>query len=141
MNEKANQTGTSVDVDVLMSELRAQVAKKKAAGLYAVDALAEEPTSCNVPFRSEDLAELAKLAEIYVDLEVTRSTKRYVAAPVGRVKSGLVRATSQPLQDVADRATSFHLALLSYVSMLAQELESLRAELNALRGSDEQTTG
>lgn len=121
------------DVQRLMAELEARVAAKKAAGLYSVDALAAPAPHDGEPLNVDDLVEVAKLAELEIDLQVARSTKRHVGKAVTQMKGGLVRATSQPLQDLADRGTAFNLALLSYVTVLSQEVARLTNELEGLK--------
>jgi hypothetical protein len=129
-------TGSAVDpaVSELMREIEERVARKRAAGLYSVEALQGSNARDDEPFLPDELVEVAKVAEITVDVGVTASTKPGVGKAVGKVKEGLVRATSQPLRDVADRSTAFNLALLSYVTQLSQEVVALRAEVKALRG-------
>lgn len=122
----------NADVDALMTEIRRRVADKKAAGLYSVDALFEGTPTDREPFRAEDLAELAKLASIETNLRLARSTKPGIGQAVGKAKAGLVKATSQPLIDVADKATGFNMALLGYVVQMAQELALLRDEVQRL---------
>lgn len=129
------------DVAALMGEVRRRVAEKKAAGLYTVDSLFDEGSNTTEPFHAEDLADIAKLAAIEPNLALARSTKPGVGQVVGKAKSGLVRATSQPLLDLADRSTSFNLALLGYVTEMAQELATLRAEVDRLRGVDDGGVG
>lgn len=119
-----------------MADLKARVADKKAAGIYSVDALAAPPAVEETPLLPDDLVEVAKLAEIEIDLQVAQSTKRHVGKAVTHVKGGLVRATSQPLQDLADRTSAFNLALLNYVTLLSQEVVRLRKELDQAQGPD-----
>ena len=115
------------EVAALMQQIEERVAEERAAGLYSVDALQVSNARAEQPFLPDELVEVAKLAEIDPDLGVAASTKRGVGKLVGKVKSGLVRATSQPLRDAADRSTAFNLALLSYVTQLSQEVVALRA--------------
>jgi len=116
-----------------MEQVRRRVAEKKAAGLYAIDALAEpSPTSRLEPYGAEDLAEVARLAEVMPDFQLAQSTKRGVGGLVTRMKSGLSRATSQPLIGLGDQQSRFNATLLSYISELAQEVAALRAEVKAL---------
>jgi len=125
-------------VRALMDEIEERVARKRAAGLYSVDALQTPNSRAEEPFLPDELVEVAKVAEIQVNLGLAGSTKPGVGKAVGKVKEGLVRATSQPLRDVADRSTAFNLALLSYVTQLSQEVVALRAEVDALREADEE---
>lgn len=120
------------DADALIAELQERVAAKKQAGLYSLDEIAVTESAVE-PFRAEELGELAAAAEITPDFRLAQSTKRGVGAVVGKTKSGLVRATSQPLANVADQATAFNLALLGYVSALSQEVAELRGELDRIR--------
>jgi hypothetical protein len=125
------------EVAALMQQIEERVAAKRAAGLYSVDALQVSNARAEQPFLPDELVEVAKLAEIAPDLGVAASTKPGIGKAVGKVKSGLVRATSQPLRDAADRSTAFNLALLSYVTQLSQEVVALRAEVTALRQAAE----
>ncbi len=117
----------------LMREIEERVSRKRAAGLYSVDALQSQNARADEPFLPDELVEIAKIAEIPVNTGLVTSTKPGVGKAVGKVKEGLVRATSQPLRDVADRSTAFNMALLSYVTQLSQEVMALRAEVEALR--------
>ena len=123
----------AANIDALIAALEERVAAKKKAGLYSLDEMAvlHSPTE---PFRAEELAELSVAAEITPDFRLAQSTKRGVGKVVGKTKSGLARATSQPLTNVADQATAFNLALLGYVSALSQEVADLRRDLDQIRG-------
>ena len=117
-----------------MDEVRRRVAEKKAAGLYSLDALADpSPTSGVEPYRATDLAEIARRVDVMPDFQLAESTKRGVGSVVTKVKSGLSRATSQPLIGMGDQQSRFNALLLSYVSELAQEVAVLRAEVEALK--------
>ena len=125
----------------LMKEIEERVRRKRAAGLYSVDALQARNARPEEPFLADELVEVAKIAEIPVNTGLATSTKPGVGKAVGKVKEGLVRATSQPLRDVADRASTFNLALLSYVTQLSQEVVALRPEVEALRSDGEMGSG
>ena len=117
-----------------MDEVRRRVAEKKAAGLYSLDAMAEpSPTSGVEPYGAADLAEVARHVDVMPDFQLAQSTKRGVGTVVTKVKSGLSRATSQPLIGMGDQQSRFNAMLLSYVSELAQEVAVLRAEVEALK--------
>lgn len=128
--------GQAEEVARVMDDIRRRVAEKRAAGLYSVDALAADRARPIEPFRADDLAEVARLADVMPDFGLVRSTKPGVGVVVGKAKSGLVRATSQPLIGVADRASGFNAALIGYVAELAQEVASLRAEVDRLIGGE-----
>lgn len=117
----------------LMAELERRVAEKRAAGLYSIDALFDGRQSHADPFRADEIVELARLAEVTPDMGLAISTKPGVGKAVGVVKQQMVRATSQPLMDLADRTSAFNLALLSLITEMAQELTALRAQLSALQ--------
>ncbi len=134
--DSENGNATDPAVNELMKEIEERVARKRAAGLYSVDALQTPNARGEEPFLPDELVEVAKAAEIQVNLGLAGSTKPGVGKAVGKVKEGLVRATSQPLRDVADRSTAFNLALLSYVTQLSQEVVALRAEVESLREGD-----
>lgn len=121
------------EVARLMKGLRERAAAKRAAGLYSVDALKEDPARVTQPVFAEELAELYALGEIDVNLEAARSTKKHIGSIVGKVKGLLVRATSQPLEELSSKSTTFNMALVVYVGSLAEELAVLRAELELLR--------
>jgi len=127
------------EVVELMQEIQERVAHKRAAGLYSVDALQGVNARGDEPFLPDELVEVAKIAEIPVNTGLVTSTKPGVGKAVGKVKEGLVRATSQPLRDVADRSSAFNMALLSYVTQLSQEVMALRAEVEALREASGET--
>ena len=121
-----------------MEEVRQRVATKKAAGLYSIDALAEPSATSGVePYAAADLAEVARLVDVMPDFELAQSTKRGVGNVVTKLKSGLSRATSQPLMGMGDQQSRFNATLLSYVSELAQELALLRAEVETLKAGKE----
>jgi hypothetical protein len=124
------------EVARVMDDIRRRVAEKRAAGLYSVDALAADRPRPIEPFRADDLAEVARLADVMPDFGLVRSTKPGIGVVVGKAKSGLVRATSQPLIGVADRASGFNAALIGYIAELAQEVASLRAEVDRLTGEE-----
>ena len=123
------------EIAVLMDELRARVEQKRAAGLYAVDDIQEGPSGERVPFRAEALAQVADLAEISPNLDGVGSTRAGVGAAVGKAKSVLARATSQPLIGMADQSTAFNAVLVAYISQLAQEVADLRDEVDRLSGA------
>ena len=116
----------------LMDDIRRRVAEKKAAGLYSVDVVAADVASHIEPFRADELADVARMADVMPDFGLVRSTKPGVGAVVSRVKGGLSRATSQPLIGVADQASGFNAALIGYIAELAQEVASLRAQVDDL---------
>jgi len=125
-----------MEIDVLMAEVERRVAEKKAAGMYAIDALVSPTPSADVqPFAVGDLAELALLVDVIPDFELARSTKRGIGGIVSRLKSRLSRATSQPLIGMGDQQSQFNASLLSYLTELAQEVAVLRAEVAGLKGS------
>jgi hypothetical protein len=123
----------TADVEALMDEVRRRVARKREAGLYAIDNLASDRGLKNEPFRADDLAEVARMADVNPNFLLAKSTKPAVGVVVSKVKSGLTRATSQPLIGVADQATGFNNALIGYIAELAQEVAALRDEVDRLR--------
>ena len=122
------------DVKQLMDELTRRVDEKRAAGLYAVDDIREPASDPDVPYLAEQLAGVADLAEISPNLDGVGSTRRGVGMAVGKTKSVLARATSQPLIGVADQSTAFNANLVSYLSQLAQEVARLRERVAQLEG-------
>ena len=120
------------EIAELMDELRRRVDEKRAAGLYAVDEIREPASDPTEPFLAEQLAHVADLAEIAPNLTGVGSTRRGIGTAVGKTKSALTRATSQPLIGVADQATAFNAVLVSYLAQLAQEVASLRSEVDRL---------
>jgi hypothetical protein len=121
------------DVKALMDEVRHRVAEKRAAGLYAIDTIAGDRGRLSAPFRADDLADVSRLADIYPDFGLVKSTKPGVGSMVSKAKSGLSRATSQPLLGVADQTSGFNNALIGYIAELAQEVAALRDEVDRLR--------
>jgi hypothetical protein len=121
------------NTEALMDELRKRVEMKKAAGLYALDGLSL-PQPSTEPFRADELTSLARAAVLSPDLNLAQSTRGGVGKVVTKTKVSLARATSQPLTHVADQATAFNLALLAYVTELAQEVAYLRERLDEIDG-------
>lgn len=120
------------EITEMMEELQRRVDAARAAGLYAVDDLREPVAAGREPFHAEELAQLGDLAEISPNLTGVGSTRRGVGMAVGRTKSVLARATSQPLIGVADQATAFNSVLVAYLSQLAQEVARLRERVAVL---------
>lgn len=133
MKRGGMERDSTADVEALMGEVRRRVAEKRASGLYAIDSIAQDRGRTNAPYRADDLADVARLADVYPDFSLVKSTKPGVGSVVGKMKSGLSRATSQPLLGVADQASGFNNALVGYIAELAQEVAALRAEVNTLR--------
>lgn len=117
----------AVDREALMREIHRRVAEKKARGAYSLDALSTPAALAGRPFQPEVLAELGRLVEISPNLHLARSNRRGLGAIVSRVKSTLTRATSQPVIDTANQASSFNALLLAYVIDLGAEVERLRS--------------
>ncbi len=128
-----NETTGSDDIDreALMASIRQRVEIKRASGLYTVDALAESTRVDMTPYRPDELADLGRLVEIAPDLALARSDRSGIGKIVGGVKTGLVRATSQPLLDTAEQASTFNALLLAYVTELSAEVMRLRTALEA----------
>ena len=126
--------GTDEDGGVadLMATLRQRVAAKKAQGLYSLDGLASRSGSDLEPFNVQELIWLDEVAAITPDLGLAQSTKPGIGSVVGKAKSNLTRATSQPLLDLAVRQSQFNAALLSYLTELAQEVTTLRERVRHL---------
>lgn len=122
------------EIAELMEELQRRVDANRAAGLYAVDDIREAASDPRMPYMAEELAQLGDLAEIAPNLQGVGSTRRGVGMAVGKTKSVLARATSQPLIGVADQATAFNSVLVAYLSQLAQEVARLRDEVARLEG-------
>ncbi len=120
------------EIAALMDELARRVDEKRAAGLYAVDDMQQPSSDPREPFLAEELAHVADLAEIAPNLEGVGSTRAGVGVAVGKAKSVLARATSQPLIGVADQTTAFNSVLISYISQLAQEVAALREQVDRL---------
>ena len=126
---------TDGQVSDLMAEIRGRVAAKKAAGLYSVDGFALPDGRDEEPFRVDELIMLDEVATITPDMSLVRSTKPGIGGAVGKAKGALVRATSQPVLDLAVRQSQFNAALLSYLVDLAQEVTALRARIALLEGA------
>jgi hypothetical protein len=119
-------------VDDLLAAIRDRVAKKQAEGLYTLDGLTGPEGRDVEPFRLQELLWLDEVAEITPDMGLVQSTKPGVGAVVGKAKGALSRATSQPLLDLAVRQSQFNAALLTYLTMMGQEVEVLRARVAEL---------
>ena len=117
------------DRDALMAAIRRRVAEKKASGAYTVDALTTPASRPGRPFQPDTLAELGRMIEVTPNLALARSSRRGVGVLVGKVKTALTRATSQPLLDTADKTSAFNALLLSYVIELGAEVERLRSAI------------
>ncbi len=124
------------DVDDLLRVIRERVAEKQARGLYSLDGLSVPDGRDVEPFQFQELLWLDEVADVAPDMNLVRSTKPGVGGVVGKAKATLARATSQPLLDVAARQTQFNVAVLSYLTMLGQEVEALRARVTDLEGDE-----
>ncbi len=120
------------DVEDLLQTIRERVAEKQAQGLYSLDGLVGAEGQDVEPFRLQELLWLDEVAEITPDMGLVQSTKPGVGAVVGKAKGALTRATSQPLLDLAVRQSQFNAALLTYLTMMGQEVEVLRARVAEL---------
>ncbi len=120
------------DVEDLLQTIRERVAEKQAQGLYSLDGLVGAEGQDVEPFRLQELLWLDEVAEITPDMDLVQSTKPGVGAVVGKAKGALTRATSQPLLDLAVRQSQFNAALLTYLTMMGQEVEVLRARVAEL---------
>ncbi len=120
------------DVEDLLQTIRERVAEKQAQGLYSLDGLVGAEGQDVEPFRLQELLWLDEVAEITPDMELVQSTKPGVGAVIGKAKGVLTRATSQPLLDLAVRQSQFNAALLTYLTMMGQEVEVLRARVAEL---------
>ena len=135
---RARKRDDTADVQALMDEVRRRVAEKRAAGLYAIDAIASDRGRVNAPYRADDLADVSRMADIYPNFSLAKSTKPGIGSLVSKTKGALSRATSQPLIGVADQTSGFNNALVGYIAELAQEVAALRDEVDRLRA---QTNG
>ncbi len=120
------------DVEDLLQTIRERVAEKQAQGLYSLDGLVGAEGQDVEPFRLQELLWLDEVAEITPDMGLVQSTKPGVGMVVGKAKGALTRATSQPLLDLAVRQSQFNAALLTYLTMMGQEVEVLRARVAEL---------
>ncbi len=120
------------DVEDLLQTIRERVAEKQAQGLYSLDGLVGAEGQDVEPFRLQELLWLDEVAEITPDMGLVQSTKPGVGAVVGKAKGALTRATSQPLLDLAVRQSQFNAALVTYLTMMGQEVEVLRARVAEL---------
>lgn len=131
MTESSGAAGEGEVAD-LMEAIRARVAKKKAAGLYSLDGLALPEGRREEPFGVDELIMLDEVSTVTPQMSLVQSTKPGVGAAVGKAKSVLARATSQPLLDLAARQSQYNAALVSYLIDLAQEVSSLRTRVALL---------
>lgn len=115
-----------------MDELHRRVAEKKAQGLYSIDALSDEIRPGPEPVDADGLARLERLVDVAPDPSVVRSTKPVIGGAVTGAKHVLVRATRQPVDDLACRATTFNGLLLHHLAGLAREVALLQARVDEL---------
>lgn len=130
----AGTSGSPSEVDDLLAVIRARVAEKQAAGLYSLDGLVSDDARDIEPFHLQEILWLEEVAEITPDMGLVQSTKPGIGQVVGKAKGALTRATSQPLLDLAVRQSQFNAALLTYLTLLGQEVEVLRARVADLEG-------
>lgn len=114
-----------LDVDELMAELRRRVEDKKRRGIYSVDALAVDAAEGRAPFALEDLEHLRASATMRPDLDVHRSTKPVIGRVVTKVKSSLVRVSSQPTIALIQQSNTYNGHLLGYLASLGREVNRL----------------
>lgn len=131
---------TDSNVDDLLATIRERVAAKQAEGLYTLDGLTGPEGRDVQPFRLQELLWLDEVAEVTPDMGLVQSTKPGVGAVVGKAKGALTRATSQPLLDLAVRQSQFNAALLTYLTMLGQEVEVLKARVAELEAQSERAS-
>lgn len=123
-----------IDVDAVMSDLRARVAEKKARGLYGVDALITDRPPAAEPFSPEELERLRGMAVLRYETVVNPSTKPVVGSFVTKVKGTLVRGVSQPGYHLTAQINSYHGSLVAYLTRIAHEITRLREENAEVRG-------
>jgi hypothetical protein len=131
------EPGDVLDVDALMSDLRARVAEKKARGLYGVDALLDDGDVGTEPFSPEDLERLRALSVLEYDVQVGPSSTAVpvIGSLVTQAKRQLVRGVSQPGYSLAAQINAYHGALLAYLTRLAREITALGTQLEEVRAA------
>ena len=127
------------DVADVMDVIRERVCKKQAQGLYSLDAMRGPSARDIEPFEVTELIQLEEVAEITPDMSLVRSTKPGLGKVVGTAKTALTKATSQPLLDMAVRQSQYNAALLTYLTLLGQEVAELRVRVAKLEGDKERT--
>lgn len=141
MNEPGSlgspRDGAVADV---MEAIRQRVREKQAQGLYSLDGLRGSAPRDIEPFEVMELIQLEEVAEVTPDMSLVRSTKPGIGKAVGTAKTVLSRATSQPLLDMAVRQSQFNAALLTYLTLLGQEVAELRARVADLEDARESAT-
>lgn len=119
-----------IDVDELMNELRRRVEDKKRRGLYSVDALAVDASEGRAPFGLDELERLRAASAMRADTEVPPSTKPVVGRLVTKVKSVLVRVTSQPAVSLMHQGNAYNGHLLGYLAGMGREVTRLGEEVD-----------
>lgn len=111
-----------IDVDALVADLKRRVERKKAQGLYSVDALAVDALDGTEPVHAEDLERLRPMAAVHVEVGVAASDKPVLGRALSPLKRRLVKGVSQPLFGIADQAGRFNAGLLAYTARLGREV-------------------
>ncbi|GEM_PF-5738463 len=118
-----------IDVDELMNELRRRVEDKKRRGLYSVDALAVDASEGRAPFGLDELERLRAASAMRADIGVHPSTKPVVGRLITKVKTVLVRITSQPAVSLMHQGNAYNGHLLGYLAGMGREVTRLGEEV------------
>ncbi len=122
------------DIADSMDELRRRVQQQRDAGVYGAGDIREAISHPDAPQLVRDLALVARLADVSPPPMQPPAHAHGVRAVAGRAKATLCDVARRPVGDVADRATAFNSALVGYVALLADEVATLRAEVERLAG-------
>jgi hypothetical protein len=129
-----------IDVDAVMSDLRARVAEKKARGLYGVDAVIVDRPGAAEPFSPEELERVRALAVLNYDLSAGASSKPVLGGLITKAKRTLVRGVSQPGYSLTAQLNTYHGALVAYLARMAHEISRLQEEVDGARAETVRAT-
>ncbi|MBI2684069.1 MAG: hypothetical protein HYX33_01550 [Actinobacteria bacterium] len=123
-----------VSVEAIMAAVRERVAEKKARGLYTVDELYVEASSPGDPWNAEQFAAVQQAGVIRQQLVVAPSEKPLIGRVVTAVKRFVVRANAHNVGHIVHQTTRFNGEIVGYAGALGNEVRTLRADLDGVRG-------
>ncbi len=129
--------GADVDAAQIMSEVREEVARKRAEGLYPREVVLEIDSARNDAGHLPEAGLDAALAELRLSAQFssevgTESSKRFVAPAVERVKSLIQSTVKWYVGAVLDQIRLFSENSIHTVSIMARRLQELESRLEEL---------